>query len=236
MSKGWISVHRQLQDHWLWKDKPFSRGQAWLDILLLVNHEDNKTLLGNELIEVKRGERITSEYILGERWGWSRTKVRNFLELLEKENMIKNIKEGKKRTRLRVCNYNDYQLSKNYERTTEELDENYEGTTEELGENLNNNDNNYNNDNNENNLLLLSISKEFPNFYQWINEKNYTYNLEEENLYYLQYLYEKLVFTTKEKGKDHEDTKNARNTLEDRKKKSTKEEVEKVEELIKRGI
>ena len=45
--QGWVSVHRQIQNHWLWTDKPFSKGQAWIDMLMLANHVDNKILLGN---------------------------------------------------------------------------------------------------------------------------------------------------------------------------------------------
>jgi len=228
MSKGWISIHRQLWNHWLWEDKPFSKGQAWLDILLLVNHEDNKTLLGNELIEVKRGERITSEYILAERWGWSRKKVRNFLQLLVSDGMIEDIKEDKKRTRLRVCNYNDFQTSRNHEGTTQELDENYQGTTEELLGNLNNNVNN------ENNLLLLSISKEFPNFYKWIEENNYTKEAEcpNDKPYYLKYLHEKANFYSKTKGKNHPDTINAIKAFENKKATETEEIILKAQSIV----
>ena len=67
--QGWVSIHRSLQSHWLWVDKPFSKGQAWIDILLLANHQDNKFLLGNELVEVKQGNFITSEVKLMDRWG-----------------------------------------------------------------------------------------------------------------------------------------------------------------------
>ncbi|WP_322020128.1 hypothetical protein [Clostridium butyricum] len=55
---GWQKIYRDIQDHWLWEDKPFSRGQAWIDLILLVNHEDNKTLIDGELIEVKRGRKL----------------------------------------------------------------------------------------------------------------------------------------------------------------------------------
>lgn len=118
-------------DHWLWDEKPFTKGQAWIDILLLVNHEDGKVLMDGELLDVSRGEHITSEPKLAERWGWkSRTKVRNFLEVLEKESMIINKKEGRKRTRLIVCNYNDYQTSKDNRKTTEEQEKDNRKTTE----------------------------------------------------------------------------------------------------------
>lgn len=149
--RGWIRIHRKIQDHWLWEDKPFSRGQAWVDILLLANHEDKKIFMDGELIEVCRGEHITSEPKLASRWGWSRTKVRNFLEILEQEGMLKNIKEGKKRTRLKVLNYNTYQDMANNRKTTDEQPKDNRKTTEEQPKDINNNDNNDNNDNNEKN-------------------------------------------------------------------------------------
>lgn len=147
--QGWISLHRNIWGNWTWEDKPFSRGQAWIDILLLANHEDGNTFMDGQLIKVARGEHITSETKLAERWGWSRTKVRNFLDLLTNDNMIENIKEGRKRTRLRVVNYNDYQDIKNNRRTTEEQEKDNRETTEEQQKNINNNDNNENNDNKE---------------------------------------------------------------------------------------
>lgn len=142
---GWISIHRRIQDHWLWKEKPFDKKSAWIDLILMANHKDNKFLLGNDLVEVERGSFITSEYKLMERWGWSKTKVRAFLELLQNENMlIKN--SDKKKTTLTIVNYSDYQLSE----TTERLQKDYKETTERLHKNPNNNDNNENNDNKEN--------------------------------------------------------------------------------------
>lgn len=151
MSQGWISLHRKIKEHWLWKtEKPFDKRSAWIDILLTVNHEDKKIVLGNEIIIVKRGEHITSEPKLAERWGWSRTKVRNFLDLLERDGMIENKKENKKRTRIKVLNYNDYQDYENNEKTRQEQVENKTRTSREQDENINNNDNNDNNDNKEN--------------------------------------------------------------------------------------
>lgn len=137
---GWISIHRKIQDHWLWQEKPFDKRSAWIDLLLMANHKDNKFLLGNELIEVKRGSFITSEYKLMDRWGWSKTKVRNFLKLLEDDEMIIKISDRKKTT-LTIVNYNDYQISE----TTKEPLKDYGETTKELHKNPNNNDNNDNN-------------------------------------------------------------------------------------------
>ena len=109
MSIGWISIHRKIQECFLWVDKePFDRRSAWIDLLLLANHEDKKTLFDGKAIVVNRGQRITSIRILAERWHWSRTKVTSFLDLLESENMIVR-NSDKKKTLLTIVNYDVYQ-------------------------------------------------------------------------------------------------------------------------------
>ncbi len=144
---GWIKLHRRIQDHWLWQsEKPFDKRAAWIDILLMVNHDDQKVAFRNELVGVQRGERITSEPKLAERWGWSRTKVRNFLNLLEKDGMIENKKENRKRTRLKVLNYDVYQGSKDNEKTSKEQAENKPRTSREQAEDINKNDKKEKND------------------------------------------------------------------------------------------
>ena len=58
---GWIKLHRSIHNHWIYKEKrKFSKFEAWIDLLLLVNHKDNTFLLGNELTRCKRGMYITS--------------------------------------------------------------------------------------------------------------------------------------------------------------------------------
>ena len=150
MAQGWISIHRQLQSHWLWEDKPFSRGQAWVDILMLANHDDNKFLLGNELVEVKCGSFITSELKLMERWGWSKAKVRSFLQLLEKDQMIVK-KTDRKKTTITVENYGFFQDAQ----TTKRPQKNRKKTTKEPQKDTNNN---VNNDNN--NIVIYSDDAE----------------------------------------------------------------------------
>ncbi|MFW5790574.1 MAG: DnaD domain protein [Bacillota bacterium] len=106
---GWIKLYRSVQDHWLWNnEKEFDERSAWIDLLLMVNYQDKKFQMGNELVNVKRGERITSQRKLAERWKWSRTKVRKFLELLERDGMIE-LERTSKRTRVKACNFDLYQ-------------------------------------------------------------------------------------------------------------------------------
>lgn len=109
MNKGWITLHRKIQDCWIWEeDEPFDRRSAWIDLLLLANHEDAKVFFDGDLITVQRGQRITSIRKLAERWKWSRTKVTKFLDILEKDGMITRRSDTKK-TLLTIENYGIYQ-------------------------------------------------------------------------------------------------------------------------------
>lgn len=140
MLQGWVSVHRQIQEHWLWAEKPFSKGQAWIDMLMLANHEDKEILFGRKVTTVKTGSFITSEVKLSERWGWSRQKVRDFLFLLANEKMITKISDNKKTT-IFIDNYAVYQPSGNSTLDSKK-------TSKKQQKNTNNNDNNENNVNN----------------------------------------------------------------------------------------
>ena len=150
MSYGWISIHRKIQDNLIWNDKPFNRGAAWVDLLLLANHEDKKVLFNGSIIEVKRGEKITSLRKLSERWGWSREKTKNFLILLKSENMI-DFKTDHQKTTYKIVNYNVYQNEDVDKRATEKPLTDQQKATEKPLTDTNNNINNYNNVNNVNN-------------------------------------------------------------------------------------
>lgn len=106
--KGWISLYRSIQDHWLWQEKPFSKGQAWMDLLLSANHQDKRIVFDSNLIEVKRGQFITSIRKLCDRWGWSNSKVKKFLDTLQSDEMI-HYKSDTKKTTINIVNYSIYQ-------------------------------------------------------------------------------------------------------------------------------
>ncbi|MCY8987995.1 Replication protein O [Bacillus atrophaeus] len=114
---GWIKLHRSVQDHWIYQEKrKFSKYEAWLDLLMMASHKDNKFVLGNELYEVKRGQFISSIRKLGERWSWSNTKVTQFLDLLRKDKMI-DFKKDTKKTLITIVNYGVYHDSEEEKKT-----------------------------------------------------------------------------------------------------------------------
>lgn len=94
--EGWIKLHKQIQECILWSDKPFSKGQAWIDLLMLANFKDGDVLSKGSVVHIKRGQVFRTQQYLGDRWGWSIKKVRNFLKFLEGQEMVtlKGIAQG----------------------------------------------------------------------------------------------------------------------------------------------
>lgn len=147
-SKGFILLYRDIQDHWIYEEKrKFSRFEAWTDLLMMVNHKDAKIVQDGQLIEVKRGERITSIRQLMERWDWSNTKVVNFLNLLSKDDMITFEINDKKKTVIKILNYEQYQGFRASEQSEEKTQNNYRKDTEKTPSNINNNEEQRNNEN-----------------------------------------------------------------------------------------
>ena len=67
----------------LWVQKRvFSRAEAWIDLLSMVAIRKKKVMYQNRLIHLEAGEILVSHRLLGDRWQWSASKVKRFLELL----------------------------------------------------------------------------------------------------------------------------------------------------------
>ena len=110
MDKGWIKLNRKIQDHWIWSDHEYA--YAWLDLLLIANHDDKKILVDKKPVIIKRGQTLTSIKKLSVRWGWGRNRVYRFLGALERDNMI--TRDGTPNgTTLTLVNYGKYQSKGN---------------------------------------------------------------------------------------------------------------------------
>lgn len=114
MTGGWVCIHRQLADHPVWIGERFTRGQAWVDLILLASYADHLAFQGNRPIPVKRGQILTSQVKLAARWQWNRETVRGFLRLLESAKMS-TIETSKATdtgyTLITLLNYDLYQRS-----------------------------------------------------------------------------------------------------------------------------
>ena len=110
--RGFIKINRKIADNWLWNNEKFSRGQAWVDLLLITQYKDGFFHSKKGRIDYKRGDCTLSLSDLAKRWGWTRDKVRTFLEALEQEEMIKRTMVKSTYSIVTVLNYDKYKKKK----------------------------------------------------------------------------------------------------------------------------
>ena len=108
MQLGWVRIDRSLVEHWLHNDKPFCRFGAWVDLILMANHEMKKFPGKAGIVTVERGQLLTSLRSLSTRWGWSKDKVTYFLNILESDEMITRSIDANG-TLVTIVNYSVYQ-------------------------------------------------------------------------------------------------------------------------------
>ena len=117
LDNGWIHLHRKIRDNWIWDDPEKLR--AWIDILLMVNHEDKQIPFDGHIITIHKGQRLTSLQKLSERWGWSRNRVDRFLRLLNEAGMV-TTNRTPNGTVLTVVNWAFYQSKRDTNGATNE--------------------------------------------------------------------------------------------------------------------
>jgi len=140
-NKGWIALHRQITEHWLWNEKPFSRGQAWIHMLLMANHEDNEIMFEGTKRTIRKGSFVTSIVKLSAIFGWERKKTTRFLDRLERDKMV-TTERTTHGTTVTIVNWGNYQDSWTTHGTTEGITDG-QPMGQPMG--INNNDNNVNN-------------------------------------------------------------------------------------------
>lgn len=108
MGSGWITLHRDLKDHWIFQDSDALK--FWVYLLLTANHTSKKTMFNGKLIEVQRGSLIGGRMSLSAKTGISERKVRRFMSVLQDEAMV-SIKKTTKYSIISITNYDEYQSS-----------------------------------------------------------------------------------------------------------------------------
>lgn len=105
---NYIKINKEIIDHWLFQNADFFR--AWVWMLVKANWKKGSFLhrKSGEQIEVSRGQFFTTERCLATAFGWSRTKVKTFLERLKTDKIIDH-KKDQNGTLISICNYDKYQ-------------------------------------------------------------------------------------------------------------------------------
>ena len=88
MHRGYVKIYRKLWDSVYWKSKPFDKGRAWVDLIMLANWEPGELDVRGIIVTVERGQVGWSKKQLANTWGWSEGKVTLFLKQLENRAQI----------------------------------------------------------------------------------------------------------------------------------------------------
>lgn len=142
---GTVVIDRQMTEDDLWLCEPFSRGQAWLDLVLLANDRPRTLKVRGADVNLLKGQVGRSVLSLAERWQWSREKTRAFLDDLRDARKI-SFKMDNVATVITVLDYSVFNRNQTPEPTAEPpanpaADQTPEpiqnvGTTEHLNQNV----------------------------------------------------------------------------------------------------
>lgn len=101
--KGWIKLYRKIINSDFWLDgTPFDKRSAWIDLLLLAEHESKG--------DYKAGRVYKSKSELAKRWHWSEGKVTRFLNGAKNESRIGVINRAQNGTVITIANWAMYQI------------------------------------------------------------------------------------------------------------------------------
>lgn len=205
--KGWISLHRKLMDNPLWSDPNYLK--LWVYCLFEASHKDREQLVGNEIINLKRGQFITGRNSLSDEMNRgvkpkqrlnNRTWFR-YLQNLETWGML-TIKSTNKFSVVTIDKYDEYQnaFNRDVQQNDHQMSSSCPSNDHQMS--TNNNVNNVNND-----LFSSSSDPEFSevmNFYQSNLQRGLTespYNLELLNQFYGEFGHDLLLASMKTAAK-----------------------------------
>lgn len=120
MEQGFVKLHRKIQDCDFYFAEPFTRMQAWIDLLVLASYAEHDTIIRGNVVEVEVGKVVASMDFMASRWKWSKGKVLRFISYLQNKGMIELQKSHIINT-ISICNYSKYQFCDTTDKTTDDI-------------------------------------------------------------------------------------------------------------------
>ena len=113
----YIKLYRKVMENAIFLELPYDRWHAFEFLLLKARRFPTVTILKGKPIKLEVGQLICGEEKLAVKWGWSRGKVKRYLDMLENLGMIK--KNGTPYgTLITIENYTKYQGECSYSDTS----------------------------------------------------------------------------------------------------------------------
>ena len=112
MKQGYLGIFRKFfNEHEFWKEKrKYSKAEAWIDLMQSARYGEEPEMLFDKRgsYVLKYGDVYISLRYLGERWQWSKNKVKGFLTHLEKRESILFKKRDSHRTIIHIVKLKGY--------------------------------------------------------------------------------------------------------------------------------
>lgn len=165
-NEGWISLHRKIQDSFVWLDA--NQLKLWLYCLMKARHKGGEFAFNGEMVKLDEGQFITGMHVLDHDFNngvkpsqkiSGRTLMR-WLHLFDERQML-SIKTTSKYSVISVVHWNEYQ------NVVKPLSSTCQASVKHLSTN-----NNVNNDNKEHSMSDKSDSRvDFKKFIEWFNQQ-----------------------------------------------------------------
>jgi len=108
MSSGYIKLYRSSLDDPLYFKEPFTKWQAWCDLILMAYYAPTDFFVRGIKVKGKRGCVYKGVMELTERWKWSRGKVERFIKYLVEDKKI-TVHANNVVNCMTIVNYDKYQ-------------------------------------------------------------------------------------------------------------------------------
>jgi hypothetical protein len=105
-ASNWFAVSRDIFDHPIVGigNRPYTELEAWLSLLAMAEYEQAKRINKGQIVVLDPGQLMAAHSYLANRWKWSSSKVRRFLDLLMMDAMITRFTNEKRAASKRQAN------------------------------------------------------------------------------------------------------------------------------------
>lgn len=107
---GWYKMYRGWMNDPLFGDEPMCRRAAWEFLIAEAAFEDHVQWFNGNRVKVNRGQFAASENSLAKSFGWTRKRVRTFLNALEMDGKLSR-SGASGWSIITICNYEKFQLT-----------------------------------------------------------------------------------------------------------------------------
>lgn len=107
-NKGWIKLHRSLQDKAFVRDP--EKLALWIHLLMMANHTEREEMFAGKPMKCKPGQFTTGRKQLAEATGIDESKIRRILDYFEKNEQQISQQTSNKNRLITIKNWGFYQL------------------------------------------------------------------------------------------------------------------------------